>query len=90
MSNGKQNEGSEQSMNNPAATDRQQGADDSGTENPAGIGSSQKQDTGGAREEQRGMRTGKGTADIERGTAGAQPNDDSLSKDPVGAFKERP
>jgi hypothetical protein len=87
----KQDQRSQQSANNPADSKRQQGAANPAPPSRTGIGSSQGQD-GGVREERppSHIRTGEGTADIERGSAGAESGSDSLVEDPTGAFKERP
>ena len=89
MSNPRQDQRSEQSVDNPADAERQQGgpADKAGSQN-TGIGSSQGQDR--ERREERPLRTGQGTADIERGGAGSRGGTDSLVDDTTGAFKERP
>ena len=80
----RQSETSQQSMRNPPGTQGQQGAGtarDQGAR--AGIGASQGQDRGTPERD----RT-NGTPDLERGSdSGAS---ESLTKDPTGAFKERP
>ena len=87
MSDAKQNQRSQQSIDNPAGKPEQKPAGKA--DDKAGIGSSQGQDR-----EQRGDRdrvphTGHGTADIERASAG-EGSGESLADDPVGAFNERP
>jgi hypothetical protein len=75
---------SQQSMRNPPGADRQQGAGKGRSEDArTGIGASQGQDR-----EARERDSANGTPDLERGSdPGAT---ESLTKDPTGAFKERP
>ena len=91
MSDAKQNQRSQQSMNNPAGKPAQRPASDkSGKKSGTGIGSSQGQDRENRPDRDSVPHTGHGTADIERSSAGAQGSTDSLTDDPVGAYKERP
>ena len=80
-----QSQKSEQSMQNPAGRERTPRE----TEGQTGIGSSQRQDAAHDREKRP-----PGTADIERGSheqGGSDPGaSESLTQDPVGAYKERP
>jgi hypothetical protein len=91
MSNAKQDQRSEESMSNPAGKPGRSGpqADQSAGSTGSGIGASQAQDREKRRDDDV-PRTAPGTADIERSTGGAQERSDSLSDDPVGAYKERP
>ena len=89
MSDAKQDQKSEQSLTNPSG--KPQGSKPGSQPAPAGIGSSQGQDRE-QRPSRRGdevPRTGEGTADIERSSVRSHESD-SLTDDPVGAFKERP
>jgi hypothetical protein len=90
MSDAKQDQKSQQSTTNPS--NKPEGSRPSREQGRSGIGSSQGQDRESrpARDRDSVPRTGEGTADIERSSAGAQGQSDSLSDDPVGAFKERP
>jgi hypothetical protein len=90
MSEARQNQRSQQSIDNPAGKPEQRApSDESGKDSGTGIGSSQGQD----RESRRDSdvpRTGRGTADIERSSAEGQGSTESLTDDPVGAYKPRP
>jgi hypothetical protein len=91
MSGARQNQRSQQSMNNPAGKPEQQPpSEKSGNKSGTGIGSSQGQDGEGRRDRDSVPHTGRGTADIERSSAGGQGSTESLTDDPVGAYKERP
>ena len=89
MSDAKQDQKSEQSLTNPSG--KPQGSKPKSKEAPTGIGSSQGQDREErpSRRDNQGPRTGEGTADIERSSVRTHESD-SLTDDPVGAFKERP
>lgn len=89
MSDAKQNQRSQQSIDNPAGKPKQKAPAD---EKPGGtgIGSSQGQDRESRSDRDRVPHTGRGTADIERASADPQGSGESLTDDPVGAFKERP
>ena len=87
MSDAKQNQRSQQSIDNPAGKPRQKAPADA-KDDAAGIGSSQGQDRESRRDDV--PRTGRGTADIERSSADGQGRGESLADDPVGAYKERP
>jgi hypothetical protein len=89
MSDAKQDQRSQQSIKNPAGKPQQRPSDKS-QQSETGIGSSQAQDREGRRDRDSVPHTGRGTADIERGSGDAQGNSESLADDPVGAFKERP
>ena len=89
MSDARQNQNSQQSSDNPAGKPQQKAPSDKAGAK-TGIGSSQGQDTEGRPERDTVPHTGRGTADIERGSGGAQGSGESLADDPVGAFKERP
>ena len=80
----RQSETSQQSMRNPPGTQGQQGSATAREEGArAGIGASQGQDRGTPERD----RTND-TPDLERASdSGAS---ESLTKDPTGAFKERP
>ena len=88
MSDAKQKQRSQQSIDNPAGKPEQKPSDKS--DGKAGIGSSQGQDREQRSDRDRVPHTGPGTADIERASAGEQGGNESLADDPVGAFKERP
>ncbi|HEX2825341.1 MAG TPA: hypothetical protein VHP37_03270 [Burkholderiales bacterium] len=88
MSDAKQQQNSQQSTTNLSG--KPEGSKPRDQDTPTGIGSSQGQDTENRPSRRGGVpRTGEGTADIERGSAGPHESD-SLADDPVGAFKERP
>jgi len=88
MSDARQDQKSQQSSTNPSG--KPQGSKPKDQDTPTGMGSSQGQDREQRPSRRGGVpRTGEGTADIERGSAGAHESD-SLADDPVGAFKERP
>ena len=80
----RQSETSQHSMRNPPGTQGQQGAGNARDERArAGIGASQGQDRGAPERDPK-----NGTPDVERGSdSGAT---ESLTKDPTGAYKERP
>lgn len=91
MSDAKQDQRSQQSINNPAGKPEQRPpSDKSGKPDGTGIGSSQGQDRESRRDRDSVPRTGRGTADIERSSAEGQGSTESLTDDPVGAYKERP
>ena len=88
MSDAKQDQKSQQSSTNPSG--KPEGSKPRDQKSPTGIGSSQGQDREHRPSRRDGVpRTGEGTADIERSSAGRNESD-SLADDPVGAFKERP
>ena len=88
MSDAKQKQRSQQSVDNPAGKPEQKPSDK--PDDNAGIGSSQGQDTAQRGERDRVPHTGRGTADIERSSAEGQGSTESLTDDPVGAYKPRP
>ena len=93
MSDAKQNQRSQQSIDNPAGNPEQKPAGKA--DDKAGIGSSQGQDRA-SREDQPATRPSAGTADIERGadtpanTGRGGDSEESLVNESTGAFKERP
>lgn len=90
MSDAKQDQKSGQSSTNPSG--KPQASKPSEEKARTGIGSSQGQDREDRPSGNRDgvPRTGEGTADIERASAEGQGRSESLTDDPVGAYKERP